>query len=287
MKFIKNNSEILVCDIGASPCDPTEHIEELLNNTKSFLYGFEPNKDEFDKLKLLEFKGQREFFDSALGDGLEHDLNICSYPGWTSFLEADIEYIKKFHNFEKASKIIKKIPTQTKRLDEINFKDKIDFFKIDAQGYESIIIENGLKKISESLVVQLELSPLPIYKNEKNFLYVSNLMENLKFNLNMFSNINTRTFKPIVLGKSTGNGLHTIFQLDCVFVKNYDEIEKLKEEKLKKLILIMFYCYKSYDFVDYLICRLDNLLNTNYIKEYRDLLPKLINFDTLKKLKRY
>ncbi len=33
MKFIKNNSEIVVCDIGASPCDPTTHLEELLNNT--------------------------------------------------------------------------------------------------------------------------------------------------------------------------------------------------------------------------------------------------------------
>lgn len=44
MKFINNNSEILVCDIGASPCDPTPHIEELLDNTKSFLYGFEANK---------------------------------------------------------------------------------------------------------------------------------------------------------------------------------------------------------------------------------------------------
>jgi len=275
MKFINNNSEILVCDIGASPCDPTQHIEELLNNTKSFLYGFEPNKEEYEKLKFLEYKGTKEFFNDAIGDGLENYLNICAYPGWTSFLEPDTDYISKFHNFENASKIIKKVFLKTKKLDDIKFKDKIDLFKIDAQGYESVIIEHGLNKISDALVVQLELSPVPIYKNEKNFSYVCKLMEDLKFNLHMFSNINTRTFKPMILGNNTGIGLHTIFQLDCIFVKNYHEIEKLNEEKLKKLILIMFYCYKSYDFVDYLISKLDNLSNTTLITDYRGFISSI------------
>jgi len=272
MNFIKNNSEIMVCDIGASPCDPTEHLEELLNNTKSFLYGFEPNDEEFKKLKITK---KKKFFQTAIGDGSDHILNLCAYPGWTSFLEPDIDYIRKFHNFEKASKIINKILIKTEKLDEIKFQNKIDFFKIDTQGFESTIIENGLKKISDSLVVQLELSPVPLYKNEKNLSYVANLMEKLGFHLNMFYKINTRTFKPMILANNTGIGLHTIFQLDCVFVKNYKEIEKLDEEELKKLILIMFHCYKSYDFVDYLICRLDNLLNTNHIEEFRKLLPSL------------
>ena len=37
----------------------------------------------------------------------------------------------------------------------------------------------------------------------------------------------------------------------------------------------MFYSYKSYDFVDYLFCRLDNLSGSNYIDEYRKLIPTL------------
>ena len=272
MKFIKNDSKIIVCDIGASPCDPTEHLEELLNNTESFLYGFEPNEEEFNKLKITK---KKKFFQKAIGDGSEHILNLCAYPGWTSFLEPDTEYIKKFHNFEEASEIIKKISIKTEKLDDINFEQKIDFFKIDAQGFESIIIENGSKSISDALVVQLELSPVPLYKNEKKLTYVSTLMEKLNFNLNMFYKINSRTFKPMILGNNTGIGLHTIFQLDCVFVKNYNEIDKFDEEKLKKLILIMFYSYNSFDFVDYLICKLDNLLGSNYIEEFRKLMPSL------------
>ena len=275
MNFIKNDTPITICDIGASPCEPTDHLEELLKNTNSFLYGFEPNLEEYEKIKNLVPKNNREFFNIAIGDGSEKTLNICAYPGWTSFLEADTEYVKKFHVFENASKIINRVSLKTQRLDDIQFKNEIDFFKIDTQGYESVIIEHGIKKISNALVVQLELSPVPIYKNEKNFSFVSNLLENLNYNLNMFSDINTKTFKPMVIGTNTGNGLNTVFQLDCVFVKNFNEIDKFNAEKLKKLILIMFHCYKSYDFVDFLICKLDSILNTNYIDEYRKLIPTL------------
>ena len=49
MDYVSNNSKIIACDIGASNCDPTPHIDNLLKNTESKLYGFEPNKIEFEK----------------------------------------------------------------------------------------------------------------------------------------------------------------------------------------------------------------------------------------------
>ena len=275
MKFIFNNTPINILDIGASPCDPTLHIETLLENTNSHLYGFEPNELEYNKLKEKELLDNRTYFDLAIGDGKEHTLNLCRYPGWTSFFEVDKNYISYFHDFEKASEILEKKKIQTKKLDEIEFNDTLDFIKIDAQGYESIIIENGKQKIKDSLVLQVELSPVNLYIGEKKMSEVVPEIEKLGFNLNMFHNINTRTFKPMVLQGNTGIGLHTLFQLDCVFVKDFNHISEMDVEKLKKLILIMFYSYKSYDFVDYLITILDKKQNTNLISKYRELIPSL------------
>ena len=51
INFIKNNSPIIICDIGAAPIDKTEFIDELFNNTNSKLIGFEPNEEEFNKLE--------------------------------------------------------------------------------------------------------------------------------------------------------------------------------------------------------------------------------------------
>ncbi len=88
----------------------------------------------------------------------------------------------------------------------------------------------------------------------------------------MFNKINSRTFKPMTIENNIYTGLHHLLQLDCVFIKNFDEIEKMNIEKLKKLILILFYSFKSFDLVDFLICKLDKLTNKNFISHYRKLM---------------
>ena len=74
INFIKNNSPIIICDIGASPIDKTEYIDELFNNTNSKLIGFEPNEEEFNKLE--KNNPRKIFYDYAIGDGSEKYLNI-------------------------------------------------------------------------------------------------------------------------------------------------------------------------------------------------------------------
>ncbi len=275
MDYINHSSKIIACDIGASSCDPTPHIDNLLKNTNSKLYGFEPNKIEFEKLISENKDKKREFFNYAIGDGEEKLFNICEYPGWSSFLEADIDYVKNFHRFELDAVIKEKIKIKTKKLDEIKFESKLDFLKIDVQGLESEIIECSKDTIKNCLVVELELSPIPLYKKEKRFSYVCKQMEDLKFNLNMFQKINTKTFKPVILGGSSLNGLHTLIQLDCVFVPSYETINKLKSEDLKKLINIMHYSYHSYDFADFLIRLLEKKENIKIVEKYRDDVAKL------------
>ncbi len=275
MDYINNISKIIVCDIGASNCDPTEHIENLLKNTNSQLYGFEPNKLEFEKLLQNNQDKNRKYFNYAIGNGDEKIFNICEYPGWSSFLEPDIDYVKNFHRFELDAVIKERVKIKTKKLDDIKFENKLDYIKIDVQGLESEIIENSKDTIKKSLVVELELSPIPLYKKEERFSFVCSQMESLGFNLNMFQKINTKTFKPVVLGGSSLNGLHTLIQLDCVFVPNYGKIENLDIEELKKLINIMHYSYNSYDFVDFLIRILERKTDLKIIEKYRNDVSKL------------
>ena len=187
MNFVKNLKPITICDIGASPINKTEFIEDLFNNSNSQIIGFEPNVEEFKKLKETS---RKKYYNIAIGDGNKHNLNICYAPGMTSFLEPNLNYLKLFHGFEKWSKIIRKEKISTKKLDDLD--EKIDFLKIDVQGYESEIIKFGKEKIKNSLVVQIETSPTPLYINEKSFSYVSNKLEELGFSLHMFERINSK-----------------------------------------------------------------------------------------------
>ena len=270
--IINTKEPIVVCDIGASPVDPTPFIDDLINNTNSVLYGFEPNEDEFKKLNQSE---RKKYFDIAVGNGKTETLNICEAPGLTSILEPDLQYLNLFHGFAEWAKIIKKINIQTKKLDEINFKEKIDFFKIDVQGYEYEIINHGKNKIKESLIVQIETSPIPIYKNEKPFSYICQTLEELGFNLHMFNQINTRCFKPMTVQNNIYTGINHLFQLDCVFIKNLNLIDSLSVEELKKLSLILFYSFKSYDLAGMLIQRISEIESVNYVTQYRDLMKTI------------
>ncbi len=271
MNFLKNKKPIIVCDIGASPIDQTEFIEKIINNTFSKLIGFEPNKEEFDKLDKSDPK--KTFYNFAIGDGEEKILNICRAPGMSSFLEPDMEYLSKFHFFDKHSEIIKKEKVKTKKLTAI--KENIDFLKIDVQGYESEIILHGEDKIKNTLVIQIETSPIPLYKNEKSFSKVISQLEELGFNLHMFNNINTRTFKPMIIDNNIYKGLHHLFQLDCVLIKKFENIKELNQDQLIKLILILYYSFGSYDLVDYLIDIFDKKYNTENLSIYRNQNSKL------------
>ena len=59
-----------------------------------FLYGFEPNEEEFKKLYSTD---KKKYFNYAVGNGQSETLNICAAPGMTSVLEPDIEYLELFH----------------------------------------------------------------------------------------------------------------------------------------------------------------------------------------------
>jgi len=271
-KLIVNKTPITICDIGASPVDPTPFIDELLDNTNSVLYGFEPNEDEFKKLIQTD---RKKYFNVAVGNGNTETLNICQATGMSSILKPDLDYLDLFHGFKEWGNITKTINIQTKKLDEINFENKIDFFKIDVQGYESKIINHGEVKIKESLIVQIETSPVPLYKDEKSFSYICSQLENLGFNLHMFNKINTRCFKPTTLQNNIYLGLHHLFQLDCVFIKSFSLINNLNSEELKKMALILFYSFKSYDLVDFLIQKISQMDSVDYISEYRKLMSSI------------
>ena len=112
INFIQTETPIQICDIGASPIDKTDFIDELFINTNSKLIGFEPNNNEFQKIDKNNPK--KKYYNFGIGDGTEKTLNVCKAVGMSSFLEPDLDYLKNFHGFEEWSKIINKIKVKTK-----------------------------------------------------------------------------------------------------------------------------------------------------------------------------
>lgn len=274
LEIIDQKEPIVICDIGASNLDGNQDfINNLFNYTNSIIYGFEPNNEEYSKLQQTK---RKKYFNTAIGDGTEKNLIFFSAPGMNSFFEPNHNYLNLLQGFDQTIKIIKRVPIKTKKLDEIKFQHKIDLFKIDTQGSESEIIEHGKKKMLEALCIQIETSPTPLYSGEKTFGIICKQLEDLGFTLHMFNYIHTRPFKPMTFRPNNPYvGLHHIFQLDCVFIKNIDFLLKLENEELSKIILILFYCFKSYDLVHLLINELEKRVKKNLINDYQRIVLNL------------
>jgi hypothetical protein len=58
-------------------------------------------------------------------------------------------------------------------------------------------------------------------------------------------------------------------------IKKFENIKKLDQDQLIKLILILFYSFGSYDLVDHLIDMFDKKYGTENLSTYRDQKLKL------------
>lgn len=61
------------------------------------------------------------------------------------------------------------LPMPTRRLDDIKELPQVDFLKIDVQGSELMILENGRKKLADCVALQTAVSFVALYKNQPMF----------------------------------------------------------------------------------------------------------------------
>lgn len=272
MKFIKEIIDINICDIGAGVSECVPFLENIANNCNIHITGFEPNPEEFNKLINNQ---KQKYFNFAIGDGTKKKFNVCKIPGMSSFLVPNKKYNKMFHHFEEWGTILKTLTLETKKLDSVEKEKKFDLIKIDVQGYEDEVINYGNQTIKDALVIQIELSPVPSYEGGKPFGHITNKLEYLNFHLHQFSKIETRSFKPMIVNGNSKTGINYLYQLDCVFVKNFDEIENFSLNDLLKLSSIMYYGFNAFDFVDFLFQIIEKKYEKNYLINYRKNIKEL------------
>jgi hypothetical protein len=105
--------------------------------------------------RLTEFDPQQGTV--AIGDGKMATLHVCKYPGWTSLLRPSVKFLGGFPYYEEAAKIIRQSQISTQRLDDLDI-EPIDFLKLDVQGSEHAILENGHDNLRRCAVVQTEVA---------------------------------------------------------------------------------------------------------------------------------
>jgi FkbM family methyltransferase len=227
----------------------------MLDKKLCTLTGFEPQPAALDR--LLESKSDLEtYLPYAIGDGGEHRLHMCKAPGMTSLLKPDTNMLSLFNLFSKFGAVTGTENIKTHRLDDIAAIRELDFLKIDVQGAELSVFQNGSEKLAKAVAIQTEISFLPLYENQPVFGEIDLELRAQGFVPHCFAGIKRWAIAPMIVDNNPRRGINQLLEADMVYVRDFSDTSALDNEQLKHLALIAHHCYRSFDLAAYLILEL-------------------------------
>ncbi len=254
--------EIHIADIGASPIEGQPVYKNMLQQGGCRLTCFEPSPEMFVEL-VKQPQPNMTCLPYAIGDGQEATLNICAAPGMTSLLEPDLDLLGHFHGFAEWGQVVRRLPMRTHRLDDLQEVPQIDFIKLDVQGSELAILENGPEQLKRVLVVHVETLFVPFYKNQPLFGEIDTALRRAGFLFHKFGDLVSRVFQPLVLNNDPYAGLSQVLWSDSVYVRAFPTFQSLPPADLLKLARLMHDIYASVDMANLALLHYDRQAGTN------------------------
>ena len=274
-------NSISLVDIGGY-----KGIQDRWRRVEKFVefHAFEPNSVEADKIKSKT--KSLNIYKSALSstDG-KIILNICKEPAVSSLLKLNFEFLKKFKNVERFE-IIEKIEVEAKQLDSLKI-DKIDFIKIDVQGYNLEVLKGSNKALEKAVGIEIECEFKEIYKNQSLFRDVDEYLSKHNFELCDFTDI-VRWSEKVNDEKKQIDKIDNqgeIIFVNALYIKKNLQHEKIDTKKLKKIILI-YLLYGQYSKALNLINYNENNLkiSTKSRQAINKLIKSMIRMNNVNKL---
>jgi len=235
-----------VVDVGANPIDGDPPYKAMLAAGLCEVTGFEPQPEALAKLEKA--KGPHEsYLPYALGDGSARTLNVCELEGMTSLLVPDPTHLALFNLFPIWGKVKNQIPVTTRKLDDIAQIAHLDFLKMDVQGAEREVLAHGRTKLAETVVIQTEVSFVPLYQGQPVFGEMDLALRELGFLPHAVTGTKIWPIAPMVVGDAPNRGIRQLLETDMIYVRDFSRPENMSAEQWKHLALVAHHCYGSYD----------------------------------------
>jgi FkbM family methyltransferase len=234
-----------VVDIGANPIGADLPYKPMLHKRLCRLFGFEPQRAALAELNARKSELET-YLPYVVGNGERARLRECFSGGMTSLLEPDLHMLKHFPQFIEWGRVVADSRVETRKLDDIGEIDAMDYLKIDVQGSELAIFQNGRRRLAETVILQTEVSFLPLYKKQPVFGEVDLELRGQGFIPHALISIDRRMIWPLV-GADSFSAIHQLVEADAVYVRDFTQPDTIGTEQLKHLALVAYHCYGSHD----------------------------------------
>lgn len=238
-----------VVDIGANPIDGDPPYKPMLSAGLCQVIGVEPQEAALEKLRAQAGPNER-YLPHVVGDGGSHVLNLCRASGMASLLEPDPAILEVFEAFKRWGEIVRRVPVNTRRLDEIDEIDEIealDFLKIDVQGSELSVFRSGRAKLSRAIAIQTEVSFVRLYRDQPVLGDIDLELRGQGFVPHCLAALKKWPIAPCMINNDPIKPLNQLLEADFVYVRDFALPRSMSDEQLKHLALIAHHCYRSID----------------------------------------
>ena len=235
-----------IVDVGARYTEEPSYAP-LVHLGLAEVWGFEPEREAFEEL-VAKAGPNEHYVQAALGDGTAKQLHVCYGRGFTSILRPNQEFINFFGRWVRPFRVEYSLDIQTERLDEISEIPEFDLLKIDIQGAENLVFQNGRERLGRAVAVITEASAMPMYESQPTLgdqiveLQYSGffLHKLLHFKQWMINPRPLRQFGPRKYRNQLLDG-------DVVFLRSLLKRQLMSDEQLKHLAIIADAVISSYD----------------------------------------
>ncbi len=252
-----------VVDIGANPIDGDPPYLPMLREGLCTVTGFEPQPEALQL--LLDAAGPNErYLPHAVGDGGEHELKVTWMNGMTSLFEPDVARLSLLNEFARYGEVLSRHAMATTRLDDVTDLGPMDLLKIDVQGSELTIFQNGTDALAGAVAVHTEMSFAPLYEGQPLFGEVDAELRAQGFVLHTFATLKKWPIAPAVLDGKIFENHQQVIEADVAYVKDFGRLEELTTAQVQHLALLAHFVYGSTDLA---VRCLDHLARTGAADE--------------------
>jgi FkbM family methyltransferase len=264
-----------VVDIGANPIDGAPPYRPLLDARLCRVTGFEPQASALAELNFK--KGANEaYLPYAVGDGREHTLNLCAYPGWTSIFVPSAAALEVFSFFKNNARVVSQTRIATHRLDDLDQVDDVDFLMIDIQGGELAVFVHGREKLKNAVAIQTELQFVNLYEGQPSFGQVDQELRAQGFIPHAFAALKKWPISPLQFAADPTTPLNQLLEADLVYVRDFIHSDGMSSDQLKHLCLIAHSCYNSFDLAGRCVALLEQrkAIASGALQQYIEILQR-------------
>lgn len=252
-----------IADIGANPIN-TPDYDNLLQIGGCEVWGFEPDKVSFDALMENPAKGTH-YVQRAVGKSGEATFYPHPSSGLGSLFQIRKESVSYLGKPNWHQKDIEGIKIELVALDDLNddILPKPDLLKIDIQGGELDVFQNGREKLSQAICVVPEVRFYRLYEGEPLLAATDAELHDQGFVLHKFLPIKT----TVVRNSQARHMRSKVFRSqmidgDAVYIRNPETINDWSDEQVKQLAIASAGMFDSFDLT--VFC-LDNLIHRGLV----------------------